>query len=65
MVLALHHFLWAEYHIIAKVIEAEFIIGAVGDITFIGAATLGGVRTMLVNAVNGEEKKLENRPYPL
>ena len=40
-VLALHPLLEREHHVVAQVVEAELVVGAVGDVGVVGGAALG------------------------
>ena len=42
VVAALHEVLAAERHVVAQVVETEFVVGAVGDVGPVGEATFGG-----------------------
>ena len=39
VVFALHHLIRVVHHIITQVVETEFVVGSVGDISEIGFAT--------------------------
>ena len=57
MVIALHHILNAELQIVAQIIEAEFIVGAIGDITAIGGAAV------LIRHVAGDAAHRHAKPF--
>ena len=42
VVAALHEVLAAERHVVAQVVETEFVVGAVGDVGPVGETTFGG-----------------------
>ena len=65
MVLALHDLLDAPHHIIAQIIETKLVIGTIGDIGPVGTHTLGAVRPVLVDTIDGQQQKFKNRSYPL
>ena len=50
---ALDHFLFIDGHVVAEVVEAELVVGAVGDVGGIGRSSLGGGQVMDDQA-NGE-----------
>ena len=52
MVLALHEVLLADGHIVAQIVEAEFVVGAEGNVAVVGAPSGIGVRLVLVDTVN-------------
>ena len=35
-----------EFHVVSQIIETEFIVGAIGDITAVGIFTLGVIHSM-------------------
>src|SRR5207247_4585778 len=41
---ALHPLLQAPHHVVAQVVEPELVVRAVGDVTLVGGAALGGTR---------------------
>ena len=47
----LHHVLRCHGHVVAQVVEAEFVVCAECDVAFVGAAALRGVGLVLVDAV--------------
>ena len=61
----LHHILWAACHIVAQVVEAEFVIGPEGDVAVVSALTLGRVGLVFVDAVYSEAMELVQRSHPL
>ena len=50
---ALDHFLFIDGHVVAEVVEAELVVGAVGDVGGVGRSSLGGGQVMDDQA-NGE-----------
>ena len=40
MMAALHHVLLVDHHVVAQVIEAELVVGAVGDVAVVGGLAL-------------------------
>ncbi len=64
VVLALHHILWSHRHVVAEVVEAEFVVGAECYVAFIGAAACGGVGAVLVDAVYGRAVEHVERAHP-
>ena len=64
MVFALYFFVAAAHHVITQVVEAEFVIRTVGNVAVIGCAAFGRVRAVIVDAVDGKKKELENRSDP-
>ena len=64
VVAALHLVGELELHVVAKVVEAELIVGAVGDVGRVGGATLGVVEIVDDDA-NGEAEEAVDFPHPL
>ncbi len=62
--LPLHHPFEIELHVVAQVVEAELIVGAVCDIGSVGFLTLEIVHLVL-DATDGEPEKLVNLAHPL
>ena len=65
MVFALHQVFRTARHVIAEIIETEFVVGSVGDICFVGLAALGRIRLVVVDAINGQAEEFEQRTVPL
>ena len=59
----LHHLLKRVLHIVAEVVEAEFVVRAVGDVATVGLAALFVVEVMQ-DAADGEPQKLVDLPHP-
>ena len=65
VVFALHQFFRVACHVVTQVVETELVVGAVGDVAVIGAATCGGVGFVLVDAIHGKAEELVHRAHPL
>ena len=65
VVLALHEVGGAYSHIVAEVVETEFVVCSEGDIGLISLAALLRVRAVLVDAVDAEAVELVERSHPL
>ena len=61
VVAALHAILDFELHVVAQVVEAEFVIGAVGDVGGVGLAALVVVEVVDDDA-DGEAEELGSCP---
>ena len=61
---ALDHFLDTEIHIVAQIVEAEFVIRAVGDVAGIGCLAFRVVEPMR-DAADGQAKEFEDRAHPV
>ena len=61
---ALDHLIQLVLHVVAQVVEAEFVVGAVGDV-----AGIGGLAGFVVDAVNdaadAETEEAVDLPHPL
>ena len=64
MMFTLHKFLRVACHVIAQIVEAELVICSVSDVGVISGASLGGVRLMLIDAVNGQSEEVIQRAHP-
>ena len=64
VVFALHQFFGVACHVVTQVVETELVVGAVGDVAVVGAATCGRVGLVLVDAVDGEAEELVHRAHP-
>ena len=64
VVAALHAILDFELHVVAQVVEAEFVVGAVGDVGGIGGAALVVVEVVDDDA-DGEAEELVDLAHPL
>ena len=62
--LALHAIIEAEGEVVAQVVEAEFVVGAVGDVAGIGRALLGRVLLVLDDA-DRETEEVVDGPHPV
>ncbi len=61
---ALHFVVEAEREVVAQVVEAEFVVGAVGDVAAIGGALFG--RVLLVpDDADGEPEEAIDRTHPV
>ena len=61
---ALCHFFEAVFHIITKIIEPIFIIGAIGNIAVIGCFTLISISFMIIDTANCHAQELINLTHP-
>ena len=61
---ALHAILDFELHVVAQVVEAEFVVGAVGDVGGVGGAALVVVEVVDDDA-DGEAEELVDLAHPL
>ncbi len=61
---ALHAFVRFARHVVAQVIESEFVVGAVGDVGAVAHATLG-LGLFVDNQSNGESQEPVDAPHPL
>ncbi len=52
-----------EFHIIPEVIEAEFVIGSVGDVAVVGLLALGIIHIVLDNAY-GQSQEFVDSTHP-
>ena len=62
---ALDPLLQVAHHVVAQVVEAEFVVGPVGDVALIGRAALGGGRLRVVDAPHRQAEPLEEMAHPL
>ena len=62
---ALNQIRGGHSHIVAQIVEAEFVVGAERDVAFVCGASLGGVGLMLVDAVDCGAVEHVQRPHPL
>ncbi len=51
-------------HVVAQVVEADFVVGDVGDVALVGGAALRRLEVVLDHA-DGQAEKLVERPHPL
>jgi len=63
-VLPLHHPFEIELHVVAQVVEAELVVGAVGDVGSVRFLALGIVHLVL-DATNGEPEELIDPAHPI
>ena len=64
-VAALHPVLQRLHHVVAQIVEAELVVGAVGDVALVACATRHRARLGVVNAADGEPEVLVDVPHPL
>ena len=64
-VVALHPMFERLHHVVAQVIEAELVVGAVGDVALVGGAALHGARLGVVDAADGQTEVFVDVPHPL
>jgi hypothetical protein len=62
--LALHAVLQAERQVVTQVIEAEFVVGAVGDVAGVGGA-LFGVLLLVADHADGEPEEAVDGAHPV
>ncbi len=60
---ALHHVLDVVFHVVAQVVEAELVVGAVGDVGGVGGAPLGRLQPVHDDA-DGEPEERVDAPHP-
>ena len=60
---ALYAILRRNRHVVAQVVETEFVIGAVGDVAGVLRATFAEIHVML-DAADGETEELVDFPHP-
>ena len=63
--LALHEVVGSHGHIVAQIVEAEFVVCAICYVALVSAATLGRIGLMLVDAVDRRAMEHIKRPHPL
>ena len=63
MEFALYIILEREFHVVPKVVESEFVIGAVGDVLEIGFAPLAVVEAVLDQS-DIESEEFIDLPHP-
>ncbi len=63
-VTALHHVLEVELHVVAQVVEAELVVGAVGDVGAVGLAALL-VGEVVHDDADGEAEEAVDLAHPL
>ena len=63
VVAALYHVFRSTGHVIAQVIKAEFVVGAVGDVGKVGLAAGWRIGVVLVNAVDRQSGNSEIGPF--
>ena len=51
-------------HIIAQIVKAKFVIGAVGNVRVIGVASCSGIGLMQVNTIHAHAVEFKNRGHP-
>ena len=60
---ALHHLREFVFHVVAEIVEAVFVVGAIGDVAGVGGAALIIIEAMHDYA-DGEAEKLVDLPHP-
>ena len=65
VVRALHQLADVAGHVVTQVVETEFIVGTVGDVSVVSAATVVGVGLVLVDAIHGEAEEFVEQTHPL
>ena len=63
-VAALHHVLEPVFHVVAQIVEAELVVGAVGDVAIVLLLALGIVEAVHDDADREPEKRVD-LPHPL
>ena len=63
-VAALDAIFQAELHVVAEVVEAELVVGAVGDVGLVGGAAIA-IADVVGDAADGEAEELVNSAHPL
>ena len=61
---ALHALRRREHHVVAQVVEAEFVVGAVGDVGVVRDLLVGVVHLRQVDA-DGQAEELVDAPHPV
>ncbi len=61
----LHEVVGVHGHVVAEVVEAEFVVGAEGDVATVGGAAFGGVGLVLVDAVDRRAVEHIEGTHPL
>jgi hypothetical protein len=64
-VLALDPLLQREHHVVAQVIEAELVVGAVGDVGEVGRSALRRGRLRIIQTGDGYTQVVEDVSHPL
>ena len=64
VVRALHPLFQRMHHVVAQVVEAEFVVGAVGDVRVVRLAALRRAGVVQIDAVHGQAEKAVDRPHP-
>ena len=65
VVAALHQLFGVAAHVVAQVVKAELVVGAVGDVAVVGGFALGAVGLVLVDAVDRQAVELKEHTHPL
>ena len=60
----MHHFFQPELHVVAEVVEAQLVVGAVRDVGGIGIPPLG-IGQAVDDAADGEAEEAVDRAHPL
>ena len=61
----LHHVLRVTRHVVTQVVEAELVVGTVGDVGVVCGAAFCRVRLVLVDAVDSQTEEVVQRSHPL
>src|SRR5678815_1905191 len=61
---ALHHFFRRMNHVVAEIIKAKFIIGAVSNVSEIGFSPVITVWLVFIDAINSYSKPFKNSSIP-
>src|SRR5690606_19961231 len=64
VMLALYHLFGSMHHVIAEVVEAEFIVCSISDICEVCLPSFVGVRLMFVDTIYLEAEPFENGAIP-
>ena len=65
VMLALNELIRVAGHIVAQVVETEFVVGTVSDVGVVSRATFRRIRLMLVDAVACQAEEVINCAHPL
>jgi hypothetical protein len=64
MQLPLHTVIQGKLHVVAEIIEAEFIVGAIDDVCLVSLLA-GGIIHIVLNRPDRQSKHPVERPHPL
>ena len=62
--LALHEFIRCPRHIVAQVVKTKFVVGTVGEVSFVGIAARQRIGLMAVDAVHAHAVELKQGCIP-